>query len=101
MLVLWCLTIFSLLVWRVPRGSRRWRKGNLMDRQPTWRFSRRDLLKTSLAASAAVALPVVHVLGATAAVAGPATPMVGDDPDALFAELDQLVVTRMAELKIP
>src|SRR5215213_4957743 len=101
MFVLWCLTIFSLLVWRVLRGSHRWRKGTLMARLSKWRFSRRDLLKTSLAASAAVALPVVRELDAASALAGLDTPTAGDDLAALFAEFDDVVVNRMAGLKIP
>ena len=47
------------------------------------------------------AVPLVANLHAPSALAGPDTPTAGADPDALFAELDQLVVTRMAALKIP
>jgi CubicO group peptidase (beta-lactamase class C family) len=72
-----------------------------MEHVLTWRFSRRDLLKTSLAASAAVALPVVREVNAAPTLAGPATPTSVGDPDVLFAELDDFVAHRMAALKIP
>jgi CubicO group peptidase (beta-lactamase class C family) len=72
-----------------------------MDHLPMRHFSRRGLLETSLAAFGAVALPVGRELRSASAMARPATPKAGDNLDALFAELDQLVVTRMAELKIP
>jgi CubicO group peptidase (beta-lactamase class C family) len=72
-----------------------------MDRLPQRCFSRRDLLKTSLAASAAVAVSDVSEVNAAAAPAGPDTPTAGADLDALFAELDDMVATRMAVLKIP
>src|SRR5215212_1492659 len=62
--------------------------------------SRRDFLKSSLAASAAAA-PMVSRLNVAAALAGPATPVASFDPDRLFAELDELVVHRMTALKIP
>jgi CubicO group peptidase (beta-lactamase class C family) len=91
----------TLLVWRVSRGSRRWRKGALLNCRPKWRFSRRDLLKTALAASAAIALPVGREVDVASAIAELATPIAGDELDALFAELDDFVVTRMAKLKIP
>ena len=35
------------------------------------------------------------------ALAAPATPAAGGDPDALFAELDAYLTQRMAELKVP
>src|SRR5215204_2959097 len=72
-----------------------------MDHLPMRHFSRRGLLETSLAAFGAVAMPLVARLPTASALNGPATPIAGDDLDALFAELDQLVVTRMAALKIP
>jgi CubicO group peptidase (beta-lactamase class C family) len=91
----------TLVVWRVSRDFRRWRKGALLNCRRKWRFSRRDLLKTALAASAAVALPVGREVDAASAIAELATPIAGDELDALFAELDDFVAHRMAELKIP
>jgi CubicO group peptidase (beta-lactamase class C family) len=73
-----------------------------VDRLQTWRCSRRALLTTSLAASASAAAgPISGRLPTASALTGPATPVGGGDPDALFAELDDFVVTRMAELNIP
>src|SRR5215217_6971043 len=72
-----------------------------MDHLPMLHFSRRGLLETSLAAFGAVALPVGRELRSASALTGPATPKAGDNLDVLFAELDDFVVTRMAELKIP
>ena len=72
-----------------------------MDHLSTRRFSRRGLLKTSLAASGAVALPAGSEVDAASAMARPATPTAGADLDALFAALDDFVVTRMTALKIP
>jgi hypothetical protein len=71
-----------------------------MDHLSTRHFSRRGLLKTSLAASAA-AMPISSRLHTASALNGPATPVGGGDPDVHFAEFEQLVVTRMAELRIP
>ena len=70
-----------------------------MDYLPTRHFSRRGLLKTALAASAA-AMPISRLRTASA-LTGPATPVPGSDPEVRFAELNQLVVARMATLKIP
>jgi CubicO group peptidase (beta-lactamase class C family) len=70
-----------------------------MDYLPTRHFSRRGLLKTALAVSA-TAMPISRLRTASA-LTGPATPVPGSDPEVLFAELDQLVVARMATLKIP
>src|SRR5215212_1485534 len=64
-------------------------------------FSRRDLLKSSFAASAAAAVPIVPQSNGEPALAGPATPVSGRGADALFAELDDFAVTHMAALKIP
>src|SRR5215212_3233377 len=64
-------------------------------------FSRRDLLKSSFAASAAAAVPIVPQSNGEPALAGPATPVSGRGADALFVELDDFVVHRMAALKIP
>jgi CubicO group peptidase (beta-lactamase class C family) len=72
-----------------------------MDYLAKWRFSRRDLFKTSLAVSAAIAMPVRREVDAASAMARPATPTATADLDALFAELDDLVTNRMAALKIP
>jgi CubicO group peptidase (beta-lactamase class C family) len=72
-----------------------------MNHRPTGRISRRILLKTSLAASAVAAVPIGSPSHAAPVLAGPDTPVVGRDPDALFVELDQLVAERMAALKIP
>lgn len=76
-----------------------------MDRVAQVRTSRRSLLNTSLgAAAAAMAAPIAGRLPAapvSATPVTPATPGADGDPDALFAELDDLIVTRMAELKIP
>jgi CubicO group peptidase (beta-lactamase class C family) len=73
-----------------------------MDHLPIRHFSRRALLTTSLVASAsAAAVPIISRLPTASALTGPATPVGGGDPDVLFAELDDVVVTRMAELKIP
>ena len=72
-----------------------------MDCLATWRFSRRGLLETSLAAFGAVALPAAREVDAAWAMAGVATPIAGADPDALFAELDDFVANRMAALRIP
>jgi CubicO group peptidase (beta-lactamase class C family) len=65
------------------------------------RTSRRGLIETSLGASVAAAMaPIVG--GRTAAMsAGMATPIAGADLDALFAELDDFIAQRMAELQIP
>ncbi len=71
-----------------------------MDRIRTRRFARRDFLKPSLVATAGTAL-IDDRLNAARALAGPATPVAGGDPDRLFAELEELVVNRMAELKVP
>src|SRR5215212_4108115 len=64
-------------------------------------FSRRDLLKSSFAASAAAAVPIVPQSNGEPALAGPATPVSGRGADALFVELDDFVVHRMAALKVP
>jgi CubicO group peptidase (beta-lactamase class C family) len=71
---------------------------NVSGSNATWRCPRRDLLKSALAAAA---LPIVSRLHATPALAESGTPMAERDLDALFAELDELVQTRMAELKVP
>lgn len=73
-----------------------------MDHLPIRHFSRRDFLKSSLAAStAAVVAPLINRLHTAPALAGLATPVATGDLDALFAELDAFVVHRMAALKIP
>jgi CubicO group peptidase (beta-lactamase class C family) len=72
-----------------------------MDRVATRRISRRTLLKSSLAASTGAAVPIFARLSGAPALAGPATPGAGGDSDALFAELDEFVLARMAALKIP
>jgi CubicO group peptidase (beta-lactamase class C family) len=66
-----------------------------------WRGTRRGLIEASLGAStAAVMAPIVG--GRAAAMpAGIATPIAGADLDAAFAKFDDLIVERMAELKIP
>jgi hypothetical protein len=49
-----------------------------MDHLPTRHFSRRDLLKFSMATStAAVVMPITSRLNAMSALAGPATPVAG------------------------
>ena len=73
-----------------------------MDRLPKRQMSRRHLLKTFSAASAAsVAAPLVAKLHAALAPTRSATPTSAGDLAALFAELDAFVANRMAELKVP
>jgi CubicO group peptidase (beta-lactamase class C family) len=71
-----------------------------MDSASQQRRSRRDLLQTSLAASAAIASPITGRRN-TATSAGTATPMADGDPDTLFAPFSDFVANRMAELQIP
>lgn len=72
-----------------------------MDRLPQRRATRRSLLTSSLAVSAALTAPASNRTRPAPAAAGPATPDAGSDPDALFTALDDLVAARMAELRIP
>jgi CubicO group peptidase (beta-lactamase class C family) len=73
-----------------------------MDRLPNRHRSRRELLKTPLAAiTDALAAPIVGRLPTASALAGPVTPGTGSDSDVLFAELDEFVAQSMAELRIP
>jgi CubicO group peptidase (beta-lactamase class C family) len=72
-----------------------------VDHLPMRHFSRRDLLKSSFAASAAAAVPIIRRSNSAPVFAGPATPVSAGGADALFVELDDFVVHRMAALKIP
>lgn len=72
-----------------------------MDRLPQRRNSRRTLLQTAFATTSMQALPTDTRVPAVAATAEPAIPRASADLDMLFAELDDLVASRMAALRIP
>jgi CubicO group peptidase (beta-lactamase class C family) len=72
-----------------------------MEHEPTGRLSRRRCLTALLTASAAALVGQADGgRNAMPALAAPATPAAGGDPDALFTEFDAYLTRRMAKLKV-